>query len=435
MNNLPKKPNKDSKIAIIGAGIAGLTAAHTLRKLGYDNITIFEASDRIGGKIHSIEKDGSIYELGAIYSLDSHKVITSLAKEYNLTFDNQCKTTLYFSDGSQITPINLLMAKFSILKIIKGMLRFFILRQKSKSLKNPGLFDIDPELQMDFKSLLKKHGAEILIPLLNPMSLSYCYGPLDKIPALYLMKFIVTGVSVLVKDQINSTFGLKLSVVKTFNGGFQNLLIEIAKNFNVKLKKKVTRIDRDVTEKEIKINITCDNYKETFDTVIISSMPNHTMEFLSMINEEKEILTRVRYYHFHEFMFRGHVPLKEAGLFFESDYHRKPGTPTFASMYPEKNIYQSFQMGSKELTVDDLKTRIIETVEMLGGSIDEFVMHKVYDYFPHFSVNDLKELQPYNRLETMQGKNGTFYVGSLFNMEGAEQSAEYAQYLINKHFN
>ena len=41
---------KDIKVAIIGAGEAGLAAAVELRKIGCD-ITLFEASQRIGGKV------------------------------------------------------------------------------------------------------------------------------------------------------------------------------------------------------------------------------------------------------------------------------------------------------------------------------------------------------------------------------------------------
>jgi len=41
-----------SQIAIVGAGIAGLTAALTLQDAGLA-CTIYESSNRIGGRIHS----------------------------------------------------------------------------------------------------------------------------------------------------------------------------------------------------------------------------------------------------------------------------------------------------------------------------------------------------------------------------------------------
>ncbi|WP_294750167.1 FAD/NAD(P)-binding protein, partial [uncultured Exiguobacterium sp.] len=41
-------------IAIIGAGISGLFLATRLQELGHD-VTIYEARDRIGGRIETVE--------------------------------------------------------------------------------------------------------------------------------------------------------------------------------------------------------------------------------------------------------------------------------------------------------------------------------------------------------------------------------------------
>lgn len=53
------------RIAIIGAGITGLSAAHYLRR-DYPNaeIDVYEQSDRVGGKIKTYRKDGYTIELG-----------------------------------------------------------------------------------------------------------------------------------------------------------------------------------------------------------------------------------------------------------------------------------------------------------------------------------------------------------------------------------
>lgn len=60
--------NPDLKIAVIGAGIAGLTAARELFRSGFTNIDIYEASDRIGGRTYSIKADNqhTTYEMGAM---------------------------------------------------------------------------------------------------------------------------------------------------------------------------------------------------------------------------------------------------------------------------------------------------------------------------------------------------------------------------------
>ena len=47
-------------------GAAGIAMAHYLRELRGIHATVFEASDRVGGKCHTIEHDGVAYDLGAV---------------------------------------------------------------------------------------------------------------------------------------------------------------------------------------------------------------------------------------------------------------------------------------------------------------------------------------------------------------------------------
>jgi tryptophan 2-monooxygenase len=60
--------NQELRIAIIGAGVAGLVAARELFRCGYTKIDIYEASERIGGRTYSVRVDGqhTTMELGAM---------------------------------------------------------------------------------------------------------------------------------------------------------------------------------------------------------------------------------------------------------------------------------------------------------------------------------------------------------------------------------
>uniref|UniRef100_A0A1B6GBZ3 Amine oxidase domain-containing protein n=1 Tax=Cuerna arida TaxID=1464854 RepID=A0A1B6GBZ3_9HEMI len=53
------------KVVVIGAGIAGLSAAHRLVQCGLCDVTILEATDRPGGRIQSCWFTNSVAELGA----------------------------------------------------------------------------------------------------------------------------------------------------------------------------------------------------------------------------------------------------------------------------------------------------------------------------------------------------------------------------------
>ena len=52
-----------AKIAVVGSGIAGLSAAIRLRSQGHE-VTVFEAKATAGGKLDEIQQDGYRFDLG-----------------------------------------------------------------------------------------------------------------------------------------------------------------------------------------------------------------------------------------------------------------------------------------------------------------------------------------------------------------------------------
>jgi monoamine oxidase len=60
----PRAGTQNLSIAIVGAGVAGLTAAHALTLCGF-TVTVFEAADRIGGRVYTTSVLGQPTDLGA----------------------------------------------------------------------------------------------------------------------------------------------------------------------------------------------------------------------------------------------------------------------------------------------------------------------------------------------------------------------------------
>lgn len=74
------------KIAIIGAGIAGLTASHELKKLGHD-VEIYEATERAGGRSLLMQRPGTSDwgDVGSQYFVGSYTNILRIIEEVGLS--------------------------------------------------------------------------------------------------------------------------------------------------------------------------------------------------------------------------------------------------------------------------------------------------------------------------------------------------------------
>ena len=70
-------------VAIIGAGITGLTAAFYLKRKGIP-ITVYEAGGRVGGVIQSLRQDGWLAEFGPNTLLETSPKIGQLVRDAGL---------------------------------------------------------------------------------------------------------------------------------------------------------------------------------------------------------------------------------------------------------------------------------------------------------------------------------------------------------------
>jgi len=70
-------------VAIIGAGITGLTAAFCLKRKGL-SVTVYEAGSRVGGVIQSLRQDGYLAEFGPNTLLETSPKIAQLVREAGL---------------------------------------------------------------------------------------------------------------------------------------------------------------------------------------------------------------------------------------------------------------------------------------------------------------------------------------------------------------
>jgi NADPH-dependent glutamate synthase beta subunit-like oxidoreductase len=137
-DSLYRAPRRESKkrVAVVGSGPAGLSAAYYLRRLGY-RVTVFEAREKAGGVLtygipsHRLPKDVVGKQIQAIensgvqfkFGVDVGKNITldDLRKRYNAVF---CATGAWDSSGLGIPNERLLSRGLDFLeKINRGLRR------------------------------------------------------------------------------------------------------------------------------------------------------------------------------------------------------------------------------------------------------------------------------------------------------------------------
>nr|Q8KHS0.1 RecName: Full=Flavin-dependent L-tryptophan oxidase RebO; AltName: Full=L-amino acid oxidase protein; Short=L-AAO; Flags: Precursor [Lentzea aerocolonigenes]AAN01208.1 putative L-tryptophan oxidase [Lentzea aerocolonigenes]BAC10674.1 putative L-amino acid oxidase protein [Lentzea aerocolonigenes]BAC15750.1 L-amino acid oxygenase RebO [Lentzea aerocolonigenes]CAC93714.1 putative L-tryptophan oxidase [Lentzea aerocolonigenes] len=94
------------KITVLGAGVAGLVAAHELEELGHE-VEVLEGSDRLGGRVHThrFGEGGSVpfVELGAMRIPTKHRHTIDYIGKLGLTPKLKEFKTLFSDDGAYHT--------------------------------------------------------------------------------------------------------------------------------------------------------------------------------------------------------------------------------------------------------------------------------------------------------------------------------------------
>ena len=85
----PSGPADDLRVAVVGAGLAGLTAAYWLTRTGV-GVTVYEARDRVGGRCWSARgfEGGQVAEHGGEFVDTRHVHLSMLAQELGLELDD-----------------------------------------------------------------------------------------------------------------------------------------------------------------------------------------------------------------------------------------------------------------------------------------------------------------------------------------------------------
>ena len=268
--------DKQPRIAIIGAGPAGLSAAWFLKRNGYKKVRVFEKTDRVGGKCLTFEHGGHRFDLAAHEMLAGYNDVMDIANALGvptvgyqnvLVFDTGNRRYLSMMEASQT-------GGYGKLQILWASLRYtwmLLTRYRKFARPGSGYAGAPPELVQPLSSWIQQKQLGALLETIMYVMRVQGYGRLDEIPAAYFVKF--QGLRNWVSNVLHVA-GLIQGWPRIFKDGFQSLWDAVAPHVDLVLNAKISSVRREPPPDRSNIVVTIGfadgRPDEEFDYVIVT---------------------------------------------------------------------------------------------------------------------------------------------------------------------
>src|SRR3954462_3893205 len=252
--------SRGARVGIIGAGAAGLTTAHALRRAGYRHVEVLEKDDRVGGKCCTIYHEGRSFELGGALLTPPYHTVLSLLREVGMK--TAPGSTGHFVDtetgrrGRLIPPGNRRWLDVG-LECVKLGAEYVSHRR----LFPPGFEGLPRELSMPFAQWAREKGLGETSELLRRWFTGFGSGYFDHIPAAYVLKyFTISGTR----------------FYEILDGGYQGLWEKVARDLDVHRGVSIRRVVRAGREVVVESDHKC----WRFDALVLACPLDAALGFL-----------------------------------------------------------------------------------------------------------------------------------------------------------
>ncbi|GAA0160207.1 hypothetical protein LIER_16812 [Lithospermum erythrorhizon] len=432
----------DTSIAILGGGPSGLSAAYSLARLGYNNVTVLEKYHMVSGMCESVDIEGKIYDLGGqVLAGNSSPTIFHLAKETGSELEemDSHKLALIDSATGEYKDMQVADEYASLISLTLD------LQDKASKLGRIGVHamsDLAADIAPEF---LESNKIESLPKSVVCGYTASGYGFIEDMPYAYIHEFIKTSMA---------------GKIRRLKGGYGNMWRRLGDSLPVKVlcNTEVLKVRRDASGVKIDVKHSSGEIQTTdFDKIIISgAFPFRTGKtyrspssdladfeenrILDESNQEKELFRKVQTIDYYTTVLKikglEHMPI---GFYYFEDFIYNPSTignpVAMQKFYADTDVFLFWSYGnSANINADTITKLAIDATKRIGGEVKTVVLQRRFKYFPHVKSEDMKGGFYEKIEEEVQGKNNTFYVGGLMAFELTERNSSYAMALVWKHF-
>lgn len=411
-----------TRICIVGAGAAGLSAAEALKDLGYRQIVLLEQAQVAGGKCRTMACDGRAFELGAGIVAANDHVVQRLAARAGVAlkavdFGNG-ESNLYDPQTGGHCP-DVLSAADAPAFLWQLLLRYRRLCRQYASIAEPGLVNLHPDLCEPFVEFAAKHGIELVARNFERFFTGFGYGYWDEIPAAYVLKYY----------SLETLKSYLRHGIYSFPDGIQRLWKKLAANHDVRYGTRIQSLTRGT-----EVSVDLGDEQLQFDVVLLSCPLDEALTFLDASPEERALFAQIRHVDYRTFACRVDGFVGQTGFIPDHFQPAKKGHPLFwYRRYSDSDVYMFYVIADAGLSDAQVLANIKASVSALGGSVRELLTAVSWKYFPHVSPQAMRDGY-FDRLGALQGSRNSYYIGELLNFSTVGLSAQYADHLVSERF-
>jgi predicted NAD/FAD-binding protein len=410
--------SEQTRIGIVGAGAAGLSAALALKDRGFEQVTVLERGDRVGGQCRSIEHRGRAFDLGALFVTGAFERVSALCRRYGVDADTRTGGFVRLQHGEAAPPsadpqwFQALEARLAELGRDGGPL---------VGLERPGFAGIHPEATLPFTEFVARYELDGLPQLLAPFFVGYGYGYFDEVPAAHVLKYMNAAMR-------RACFAT--GEVFFVDGGFDRLWREVAEELDVRRGESVRTIVRNDDE----VRVETDRGEHRFEVLILACAPDRLLDALDADAEEAGLFGELlRNEYWTVLADVDGLPERSAYLPEHLDRSGAGRLSVAVRRYRDLDSYLLYTMTDASPDAAAVAATLREDVEAQGARVRDVVASERWRVFPRVDAERMQQGW-YDRVESLQGRRRTYYCGELLAFALVERVVEYSEHLVGRHF-